>query len=117
MQRFYLTVQMGAVGAGVGPHPLYLPLKAPEPHRLVLHAVYETAYNICQRVKALVEVVESHVQVVPQVGFMAVVHPLGCRLGGVGRACGVDGHMGQPLIYAPLLDLNPTSQARHQRSQ
>lgn len=117
MQAGYLVVKMSSVSAGIIPDPLNLPLQTLKPVGLLTNAIPECPHNLSEGIHLGSQVIEAHIQVVSQVRGVVVVHPLGCRFGGVSGTRDMNTHAFKALIVAFLLPLNSTCEAGDQCSQ
>lgn len=117
MKARHLFVKMRSVSAHIIAHALNLPFKTLKPARLLPDTVAQRPHSLREGVHLISQVIESHVQVVPKVRRMIIVHPFGCRLGSISGASHMDRHLIYALISLLLLPLQSTCEAGDQCSQ
>ena len=117
MKARHLFVKMRSVSARIIAHALNLPLKTLQPARLLPNAVTQRPHSLRESIHLVSQVIESHIQVVPQVRRVIIVHPLGCRFGSVSSSSHMNRHPIHALISLLLLPLQSTCETSDQCSQ
>ena len=117
MKARYLFVKMRSVSASIVAHALNLSLKTLQPARLLPNAVTQSPHGLRESIHLISQVIESHIQVVPQVRRVIIVHPLGCRFGSIRSPSHMNRHPIHALISLLLLPLQSTCETSNQCSQ
>lgn len=117
MKARHLFVKMRSVSARIIAHTLNLPLKTLKPARLLTNTIAQRPHSLRESIHLISQVIESHVQVVPQVRRVIIVHPLGCGFGSIRSPSHMNRHPVHALISLLLLPLQSTCETSDQCSQ
>lgn len=117
MKARHLFVKMRSVSARIIANTLNLPLKTLKPARLLPNTVSQSPHGLRESIHLVSQVIESHIQVVPQVRRVIIVHLLGCRFGSISSPSHMNRHPIHALIRLLLLPLQSTCETGNQCSQ